>query len=95
MSKPFNPSGPGPGKSGVCDNCHRRLGDRNREVILEVFESHRKRGLPVPTNAELRVATGLTSTSTIFGHLRMLVKDGKLAQHRGKYYLTEAPSGQG
>lgn len=66
--------------------------------MLEVFRRHRAQGLPVPTNAELREATGLSSTATIFSHLKVLVKEGILAQHRGhrgKYYLTEEPSGQG
>lgn len=67
-------------------------------MIVELFRVHREKGLPVPTNMEMRKATGLSSSCTIHNHLKTLVKQGKLAQHTGKfghYYLLESGDGQG
>lgn len=67
-----------------------------RQIIKSFFEARAAVGMPAPTIPELLPIIGRSSTSTAARHLQQLVREGVLAQHRGKYYLVqEAASGQG
>ena len=91
----FNPSGPAVGESAR-NHKQAEEGVMIRQVIKSFFEARAAVGMPAPTIPELLPIMGRNSTSTAQRHLQQLVREGVLAQHRGKYYLApEAASGQG
>ena len=70
------------------------LSQRQRDILTYIRACAEERGYP-PTVREICSAVGLSSPSTVHGHLRVLEEAGYIRRSAGKNRAIELPEGNG